>query len=236
MSETVKALFVLDAYSGLFQLNFLNEDLSRPVSIENIFNSKTIINLPDSSSPADSKSTLEMKFFNDLDVSSDGTVFFTDSSYMYYRSQNRQEVLDGAPRGRLFQYDLSHRHLKVLMCGLHFPNGVQIQAGHSSVLVVESTRFRILRVNTNILEKSNDLVQSCDETGSLYGVLTSQRSNPSVNKSIVAVSVFLDQGPGFMDNIRIVKPMRRTDKVPSPNYFVGIGKYSFKCHQAHSTS
>jgi hypothetical protein len=73
----------------------------------------------------DPKALLAPSFYNDLDVSIDGTIAFSDSSYRYSRSQNRPEILDGAPRGRLFQYDPLTAQLSVVLCGLHFPNGVQ---------------------------------------------------------------------------------------------------------------
>ena len=59
-------------------------------------------------------------------VGGGGRVVFTDSSYKLTRSENRQELLDAAPRGRLLVFDQRRGRLSVVLCGMHFPNGVQI--------------------------------------------------------------------------------------------------------------
>ena len=47
-------------------------------------------------------------------------------SYKHVRTQNREELLDAAPRGRLLRYDVKSKTMTVLLCGLHFANGVQV--------------------------------------------------------------------------------------------------------------
>lgn len=109
----------MDAYHGLFKLNV---ETSRVAHMIHPFT-------PIKTHPGmDPKALLTPTFYNDLDVSIDGKVVFSDSSYRYSRSQNRPEILDGAPRGRLFSYDPATEELSVLLCGLHFPNGVQFLA------------------------------------------------------------------------------------------------------------
>lgn len=196
------------------------DDLRIPQSITHHFDSKFPISKPDSEQSSDNVALLEIKFFNDLDVFGD-MIYFSDSSYMYHRSQNRQEVLDGAARGRLFAFDVTKKQLTVLACGLHFPNGIQFQpsaTNSESLLVVDSTRFRILKVNIAQVKTSNELIQSCDEYGSVYQHLKQA-------KTMSPISTFLDHGPGFMDNIRLLQPMKyETDNSP-PHYLVGIGKW-----------
>jgi sugar lactone lactonase YvrE len=67
-------------------------------------------------------------------------------------------VLDGAGRGRLLRWDPASGALETLLCGLHFPNGVQLlhqepgpEGEGESLLVVESSRFRILKVDLQAL-------------------------------------------------------------------------------------
>jgi Strictosidine synthase len=167
---------------------------------------------------------LPPKFFNDLDIMEVGSetgetklmVYFTDTSYKYHRCQNRQEILDGAPRGRFFSFAVDTAELTVLLCGLHFPNGVQI-LGQEVVLVVESTRFRILKVNLRKLGEENlNLLKSCAEDGSLRNYMDSDHRNG-------AVSVFLDAVPGFMDNIRLDSATSHADR---KHFFVGVGTKS----------
>ena len=76
-------------------------------------------------------------------------------------------MVDGAPRGRLFEYNRYTKQLTVLLCGLHFPNGVQLlqpSSPHSSsLLVAESARFRVLQVqvNNNNNRPQPSLLSSC---------------------------------------------------------------------------
>lgn len=109
----------MDAYHGLFKLN------TETSQVTHVIHPFTPIK---SHAGMDPKALLTPTFYNDLDVSIDGKVAFTDSSYRYSRSQNRPEILDGAPRGRLFEYDPVTEELSVVLCGLHFPNGVQYLA------------------------------------------------------------------------------------------------------------
>jgi Strictosidine synthase len=209
----------MDAYHGLFRLDL---DTNRAV---HLITANTTITPPVwHSGIVDQSAQLSPKFFNDLDIMEVGSetgdsrlvVHFTDSSYKHHRCQNRQEILDGAPRGRFFSFDMESGELTVLLCGLHFPNGVQA-LNSEEVLVVESTRFRILKVNLKKLgEERPLLLASCGEEGSLRKYLDSDHQNK-------AVSVFLDAVPGFMDNIRIDSVTSHTDR---KHYFVGVGTTS----------
>lgn len=201
-------LYILDAYHGLFIVDI--SDRSRKV--EHIINPNTTIHV--ASSAFDPVAIRSPKFFNDLDVQADGTVYFTDSSYKHTRAENRQELLDAAPRGRVFYYR-PNKHggdgkLRVLLCGLHFPNGVQLsvsatkQLNEKYLYVVESARFRVLRVNIGTIMslQRNHLLDSCAEQGSLSIELKKSNKGGS-NKVGEAVSILLDAAPGFLDNIRV---------------------------------
>lgn len=161
-------------------------------------------------------------------------MIFTDTSYKNSRSENRQELIDGAPRGRVFQYSFSTKKLSVLLCGLHFPNGVQQipstnRRKYRYVLVVELSRFRVLKLNYDFLIQSHlaaagkadtidqkmldksatkwNMLQSCSEHGSLWSYLDHQQHTssyiPPGGDPNHVVSVFLDSVTGVMDNIRI---------------------------------
>jgi hypothetical protein len=93
-----------------------------------------------------------------------------------------------------------------LLCGLHFPNGLQ-RLG-SKLLVVESGRFRILAVDAERLLREQrasglaapPLLKNCGERGSL---------KESLKDGKQGVSVYLSDLPGFPDNIRI-SPWRQS--------------------------
>ena len=225
-------LYVLDAYHGLFSIDM--SDRSR--TVRHLISASTSITLPQrlNRSPSNSNSnssnsssydealSLPPRFFNDLDVSSDGAVYFTDSSYKHTRSQNRQELLDAAPRGRLFSF-WPREHggdgqLRPLLCGLHFPNGVQLSADAKSLLVVESARFRVLQLQLSQLPRASAvLTASCAENGPLFQHLDNATAPASIPPG--AVSVFIDRIPGFPDNIR-------ADSKRNGFYFIGCGTKS----------
>jgi sugar lactone lactonase YvrE len=203
----VAKLYFLDSYTGLYKIE-LTKGL--PTKIAHMVSEITPIIRKNEK--ADEVNYKPIKFFNDLDVSADEKhVYFTDSSFKFHRSQNRAEVLDGAPRGRLFHFDVAKGVLEPLLCGLHFPNGVQLTPStkKSELLVVELARFRILKVNLGDL--SDDVLASCEETGSLSQLLAD-------SSSCKAVEVFLDAAPGLMDNIR--------PKGSSGSYLIGVGAKS----------
>lgn len=205
-------LYLADAYSGIYRIDLNNDE--EPTKITHLVSSTTPIR--HQQAKVDENSLLIPKFFNDLDVSEDEhDIYFTDSSFKNHRSQNRVEVLDAAPRGRLFHFDVQRKSLEVLLCGLHFPNGVQIVPGRRSkeLLLVESARFRVLKVKLDKL-KGVDLLSSCAEQGSLW-----QHLQSSNNK---AVEVFMAEAAGFMDNIRVSSNNKQI------TYLIGVGTKSTK--------
>lgn len=84
-------------------------------------------------------------FVNDLVVLPNGSVLFTDSSKKFSRRDNRMEALECRGNGQLLQYNPTDDSVHVLVDGLHFPNGMCLSADGNSVLIVETTRARILR-------------------------------------------------------------------------------------------
>jgi sugar lactone lactonase YvrE len=88
--------------------------------------------------------------FNDLDVASDGKIYFSDSSSKYNGLNGNltweYEIMDRAPYGRLLVYDPADGSTKVLLEGLHYANGVALSKDEDFVLVAESTRSRIARL------------------------------------------------------------------------------------------
>src|SRR5262245_23508946 len=81
---------------------------------------------------------------DDLDVAEDGTVYFTDATDTYGLGGSIESIVEHQPRGRLLAYtpDGSTRPIAE---GLQFANGVALAADGSSVLVVETASYRVLR-------------------------------------------------------------------------------------------
>ena len=210
-----KLLFIVDAYHGIYIINLNKKTVDHVITpsteiYPNNINNTIITKIP--------------KFFNDLDVTKDGTIYFSDSSYKNTRSENRKEVLDGAPRGRIFKvkpkYFRGDGKLNVMICGLHFPNGVQLE-NDKSLLLVESARFRVLKLNLKDKIFDNGLLlHSCDEYGSMYQYLKNNSDNNNSNNNNNGLSILLDGAPGFMDNIR--------QGLYSYEYLIGVGAKSSK--------
>jgi len=97
--------------------------------------------------------------------------------------------------------------LTVLLCGLHFPNGVQLLPGEDSLLLVEATRFRIFKINLAKLESTAlaasflshlNVLGSCGEYGSLTRLVETKGALMEAG-----LEIFADVLPGFVDNIRL---------------------------------
>ncbi|MCB1034455.1 MAG: SMP-30/gluconolactonase/LRE family protein, partial [Acidobacteria bacterium] len=84
-------------------------------------------------------------FTNDLDVASDGTVYFSDASSRFGVDEYLYDLLEARPHGRLLAYDPASRKVRVLLDGLYFANGVALSRDEDFVLVNETYRYRILR-------------------------------------------------------------------------------------------
>lgn len=83
---------------------------------------------------------------NDLDVSADGVIYFTDASYKFPIANYRADILEHGGRGRLLAYDPKSKTTRTLMKDLSFANGVAVSPDQAFVLVVETCKYRIHRV------------------------------------------------------------------------------------------
>lgn len=91
-------------------------------------------------------------YADDLDIASDGMIYFTDattafpaSEYKGTLSASLLEILEHKGNGRLIQYNPSTHDAVVLMDRLVFANGVALSADNRYVLVNETGSYRVLR-------------------------------------------------------------------------------------------
>ncbi|XAR71175.1 Strictosidine synthase [Bertholletia excelsa] len=84
-------------------------------------------------------------FANDLDIHSNGSIFFTDSSNKYNRVDHFLIMLEGEASGRLLRYDPPTGTTHVVLDGLAFANGVQLSQDQSFLLFTETTNCRLLK-------------------------------------------------------------------------------------------
>lgn len=85
------------------------------------------------------------KFTDALDISSDGTIYFTDASFKYGQNEYLYDLLEAKPYGRFMSYDPATGQTKVLLKDLYFANGVALSQHEDFVLINETYRYRIIR-------------------------------------------------------------------------------------------
>ena len=84
-------------------------------------------------------------FPDDVDVASDGRIYFSDASDRFGYGKHMLDLLEARPHGRLLRYDPASRKTELLLDGLYFANGIAVAADDSFVLVNETYRYRIRR-------------------------------------------------------------------------------------------
>ena len=82
---------------------------------------------------------------NDLDIATDGTIYFTDASYKYRLTQLKDDLLEHQPNGRFMAYDPRTKQTRVLLRDLYFANGVAVSRDQSFVLINETGSYRVRR-------------------------------------------------------------------------------------------
>ncbi len=83
-------------------------------------------------------------FCNNAAVAKDGTVYFTDSSSRFPISAWRRDILEHRPNGRLLSY--RDGQVEVVATGLYFPNGVALSPDEKTLMLVEDSTHRLLKV------------------------------------------------------------------------------------------
>jgi len=86
---------------------------------------------------------IPFKFTNDVAISKEGIIYFTESSSKFSRKDNIYEVMESGPNGRLFSFDPKTNMTNLLASNLFFPNGVIVSPNEEYLLFVETTRYRI---------------------------------------------------------------------------------------------
>jgi len=85
-------------------------------------------------------------FTDDVDIASDGTIYFTDASTRWSVEDYRSDLIEHIPYGRLLAYDPKTKQTRVIKDGLYFANGVAVSPDQSFVLVNETSAYRTQKV------------------------------------------------------------------------------------------
>jgi sugar lactone lactonase YvrE len=85
-------------------------------------------------------------FTDDVDNTRlDKNVYFTDASHKFGYGRHMTDLLEHGPNGRLLEYNVATRQVRVLMTGLRFANGVAVGPNDEYVLVNETGEYRVHR-------------------------------------------------------------------------------------------
>ncbi|CAL0303971.1 unnamed protein product [Lupinus luteus] len=84
-----------------------------------------------------------LRFTNDVDVDSEGNVYFTESSANYQRRNFIQLVFSGDDSGRVLKYNPSTKETTVLARNIQFPNGISLSKDGSFFVFCEGVIGRL---------------------------------------------------------------------------------------------
>lgn len=84
-------------------------------------------------------------FADDLDIASDGKIYFSDASDTYNQPDYLYDLFEARGHGRLMVYDPATGATDMLLDGLYFANGIALSASEDFVLVNETGRYRVTR-------------------------------------------------------------------------------------------
>ena len=87
-----------------------------------------------------------LRFIDDLDVDSNGRIWFSDASQRFNYAQAALDFFEGSRTGRLLRYNPATQQTDVMMDGLFFANGVTLGPNEDYVLVTETGMGRVHRL------------------------------------------------------------------------------------------
>lgn len=94
---------------------------------------------------ADKHDGKQLLFVDDLDIATDGTIWFSDASTRFGYHEYLLDFYEGSMTGRLLSYSPASGKTTVHLDGLFFANGVTLGPNDSYVLVAETGLGRIQR-------------------------------------------------------------------------------------------
>ena len=88
---------------------------------------------------------LPLGFTDDLDIASDGKIYFSDASYKHTYPNSYEDVMEHSANGRLLVFDPNTEKTKTLLEDLYFANGVALSPQEDFVLVNETNEYRVTK-------------------------------------------------------------------------------------------
>ena len=84
---------------------------------------------------------------NGLDIAENGMIYFTNTSEIsaYNIKYGRKVIMEMKPLGGLYRYNPATNKVKTLIDGAYFGNGVVISKNQEYLLMVETTKYRVVK-------------------------------------------------------------------------------------------
>ena len=124
-----------------------------------------------------------IRYANAVAVASSGRIYFTDASVRFSPARwggtfdaAVLDILEQAATGRVLEYDPAAKITRIVAKGLSFPNGLALSRDERALLVAETGRFRVWRIDPTVAD------------------LDVGRASPHA-------TVLLDNLPGYPDNL-----------------------------------
>lgn len=86
------------------------------------------------------------KFTDDLDIDSDGVIYFSDASTRFSVEHFTEDLLEHQTTGRLLKYDPATKQVTKLADGFSFANGVALGPDAQFVVIAEMGVYRLWRI------------------------------------------------------------------------------------------
>ena len=84
---------------------------------------------------------------NGLDIAEDGMIYFSNTSHIspYNIKYGRKIIMEMRPLGGLYSYNPLTKKVKTLISETYFANGVVISKNQNYLLMVETTKYRVVK-------------------------------------------------------------------------------------------
>ncbi|XP_012944585.2 adipocyte plasma membrane-associated protein [Aplysia californica] len=166
-------------------------------------------------------------FLNALDIASDGTIYFSDSSTKWERRDYRYEVIETNKLGRVLALSPQSKEVRIVQDGLYLPNGLSLSEDENFLLVAEMSVSRISRIYLKGPRANSVEVLTENLPGYPDNIKRNSRGNYYVGMGSVR---FQGSSPigSFLDLVGPYPPIKRfiTKIVPASLFDVFLPKHA----------